>query len=288
MTAEESQHEATDGALVAHRDAKIGDAVSVLFSGRYLGFDDWLGYHHIAGAFRDAYGNDPDHVEWQIVAHWAADLHAEPTPDLIAENERLRHERDDLMHGTREFVANTVSRQTAALGAEVERLRRERDEARAQRDEWREVVASLGFGDGHTEPQATPEQFQHAMERTLSDQSEWHESQLWRDACAMAGHPDDEDCAVHDPAIRLLDAEAENEYLRLAGETVVAENDALRAQVSRVEALHEEQWSPHGPACTHCRDCYFDEPALWPCATIRALTDAAPPATDPSEQEAGR
>ena len=55
--------------------------------------------------------------------------------------------------------------------------------------------------------------------RQFAEASEWRESQRWRDECHDAGHPDDEDCYEHDPALVLL---------------------TLRAKVAAVEAKRDE------------------------------------------------
>ena len=84
------------------------------------------------------------------------------------------------------------------------------------RANWRHVTKSLGYGDGVTEPQIGHVEFVAECERQFSEASEWRESQRWRDECHDAGHPDDEDCYEHDPALVLL---------------------TLRAKVAAVEAL---------------------------------------------------
>ena len=84
------------------------------------------------------------------------------------------------------------------------------------RANWRHVTKSLGYGDGVTEPQIGHVEFVAECERQFSEASEWRESQRWRDECHDAGHPDDEDCYEHDPALVLL---------------------TLRAKVAAVEAV---------------------------------------------------
>ena len=49
------------------------------------------------------------------------------------------------------------------------------------------------------------------------------------------------------------------------------ENEALRAKVAAVEALH---WDVEGK-CAHCRDCYHDDYLSWPCPTAAAQADQA-------------
>lgn len=72
------------------------------------------------------------------------------------------------------------------------------------RANWRHVTKSLGYGDGVTEPQIEHRDFVAECERQFAEASEWRESQRWRDECHDAGHPDDEDCYEHDPALVLL------------------------------------------------------------------------------------
>ena len=77
-------------------------------------------------------------------------------------------------------------------------------EVRSLRANWRMVTTALGYGDGITEPQIEHRDFVAECERQFAEASEWRESQRWRDECHEAGHPDDEDCYEHDPALVLL------------------------------------------------------------------------------------
>lgn len=101
------------------------------------------------------------------------------------------------------------------------------DEARAEVERLREVhrdlTRRLGFGDNITEPQADNDTIVAWYEQQGREADEWRESQRWRDDCALAGHPDDEECPEHDPDL-LLDA-------------ATARADALAGKVERVEAL---------------------------------------------------
>jgi hypothetical protein len=69
-------------------------------------------------------------------------------------------------------------------------------------------VSRLGFGDNITEPMADNDTIVAWFEQQSRDASEWQESQLWRNDCYAAGHPDDEDCYECDPRLRLERAEA--------------------------------------------------------------------------------
>lgn len=80
-------------------------------------------------------------------------------------------------------------------------------EMRRLQSGWRMVTSRLGYGDGITEPQIGFGEFLRECEEKFSEASDWRESQRWRDDCAAAGHPDDEDCFEHDPALRLERAE---------------------------------------------------------------------------------
>lgn len=73
----------------------------------------------------------------------------------------------------------------------------------------RDLTRRLGFGDNVTEPQADNDTIVAHFDRVTAEASEWHETQLWRLDCLDAGHPDDEDCYVHDPSLRLYRAEAQ-------------------------------------------------------------------------------
>lgn len=101
------------------------------------------------------------------------------------------------------------------------------------RANWRHVTKSLGYGDGVTEPQIGHVEFVAECERQFSEASEWRESQRWRDECHDAGHPDDEDCYEHDPALVLVtlrarlaavealigEADVTSEFLAASGDT---------------------------------------------------------------------
>lgn len=101
--------------------------------------------------------------------------------------------------------------------------------------EWervhRDLTSRLGFGDGITEPMADNDTIVEWFEQRTIEAREWWESQRWRDDCSAAGHPDDEDCWEHDPALRLARAEA-------ALASAKAEADALRETVAEVRRDH--------------------------------------------------
>ena len=61
------------------------------------------------------------------------------------------------------------------------------------------------------------------------DANEWGESQAWRIDCALAGHPDDEDCHEHDPSLAAGTAEAALAGL-VAGLSELADDLAARAE----------------------------------------------------------
>lgn len=63
----------------------------------------------------------------------------------------------------------------------------------------RDLTSRLGFGDGITEPQADNDTVVAWFDGCRREADEWRESQRWREGCALAGHPDDEDCYEHDP-----------------------------------------------------------------------------------------
>lgn len=66
-------------------------------------------------------------------------------------------------------------------------------------DLHRDLVSRLGFGDNITEPMADNDTIVKWFEEQGRDASEWHEHELWRGDCYVAGHPDDEDCDEHGP-----------------------------------------------------------------------------------------
>ncbi len=114
------------------------------------------------------------------------------------------------------------ARRKSALAADSHaRAESAEAEVATLRANWRHVTKSLGYGDGVTEPQIGHVEFVAECERQFSEASEWRESQRWRDECHDAGHPDDEDCYEHDPALVLL---------------------TLRAKVAAAEAL-ADQWA---------------------------------------------
>ncbi|HET7327866.1 MAG TPA: hypothetical protein VFJ14_11350 [Nocardioidaceae bacterium] len=65
----------------------------------------------------------------------------------------------------------------------------------------RDLTSRLGFGDNITERQADNDTIVAWFEEQSRDAKEWQESQLWRDDCYLAGHPEDEDCPEHDPIL---------------------------------------------------------------------------------------
>lgn len=77
----------------------------------------------------------------------------------------------------------------------------------------RDLVSRLGFGDGVTEPMADNDTIVRWFEERALEANEWVESQQWRNECLAAGHPDDQDCPEHDPALRLMLAEQRFESL---------------------------------------------------------------------------
>ena len=111
-------------------------------------------------------------------------------PALVAEVRRLTEARAEC---ERQFQAQVAARTAEAEAAEAE--------VGTLRANWRHVTTALGYGDGITEPQIGHRDFVAECERQFSEASEWRESQRWRDECHDAGHPDDEDCYEHDPAL---------------------------------------------------------------------------------------
>ena len=129
-------------------------------------------------------------------------------------------------------------------------------EVRSLRANWRMVTTALGYGDGITEPQIEHRDFVAECERQFAEASEWRESQRWRDECHDAGHPDDEDCYEHDPALVLLTLRAKVAALQVAVShsaescadgpcefhETVARAESAEAKVAAVEAV-EDSWS---------------------------------------------
>lgn len=121
----------------------------------------------------------------------------------------------------------------------------ERDDLRAR---LRDLTSRLGYGDGVTEPMADNDTIVRGIEQVQADAREWHEHEQWRADCAEAGHPEDKDCAVHDPHHRawlyddLRELRDEPDDLRegvqvLRDEhrpSVIAERDDLRERVADV------------------------------------------------------
>ncbi len=101
-------------------------------------------------------------------------------------------------------------------------------------DRLRDLVSRLGFGDGVTEPMADNDTIVTWVDQRLLEAAEWRESQRWRDDCETAGHPNDEDCPEHDPAMRLMLAEAAVKELRLVPED---DEDTVRVPREAVEAF---------------------------------------------------
>jgi hypothetical protein len=66
-------------------------------------------------------------------------------------------------------------------------------------DRLRDLTDRLGYGDGVTEPMAPNDVIVAGVEQDRADAREWHEHQAWRNECAAAGCPDDQDCRDHDP-----------------------------------------------------------------------------------------
>lgn len=118
-----------------------------------------------------------------------------------------------------------------ALLDELEAAERERDEEAAVH---RDLTRRLGFGDGITEPMADNDTIIDWWHEIESEAAGWRESQQWRNECAAAGHPQDEDCDEHDPALR-LDARAEAAEAKLAKVREVA--DALHKSAEVVRSI---------------------------------------------------
>lgn len=122
---------------------------------------------------------------------------------LVAEVRRLVKFRD-WWRALSLANAEDVRRLTAICHDWRDRSESAEAEVGTLRANWRHVTKSLGYGDGVTEPQIGHVEFVAECERQFSEASEWRESQRWRDECHDAGHPDDEDCYEHDPALVLL------------------------------------------------------------------------------------
>ena len=94
--------------------------------------------------------------------------------------------------------------------------------------EHRDLVSRLGFGDNITEPMADNDTIVAWFEQQSRDANEWQESQLWRNDCYAAGHPQDDDCHQCDPALRLEAAEAQVAAVRRVVDEWNAEADASK------------------------------------------------------------
>jgi hypothetical protein len=64
----------------------------------------------------------------------------------------------------------------------------------------RDLVRRLGFGDDLTEPMADNDTIVAWFEERDREAAEWREHERFRDECAVAGHPTDQDCVEHRPA----------------------------------------------------------------------------------------
>ena len=140
--------------------------------------------------------------------------------------------------------------------------------------EHRDLVSRLGFGDNISEPMADNDTIVAWFEQQSRDANEWQESQLWRNDCYVAGHPQDDDCHECDPALRLEAAEAQvadlqrwkDEALpvmaglqelgralglplgeRITGERALEAVKLLMAQIAAVRALVSD-WQANGNA----------------------------------------
>jgi hypothetical protein len=128
---------------------------------------------------------------------------------------------DDASDPWRRSLVKTLGRAISAeadLSAARERVRVVESERDAARATHRDLVSRLGFGDNITEPMADNETIVAWFEQQGRDANEWVESQLWRNDCYAAGHPQDDDCHACDPRLALLaraeSAEAAHEALR--------------------------------------------------------------------------
>lgn len=61
--------------------------------------------------------------------------------------------------------------------------------------------------------------------------------------------------------------------LRLGAETALSDVPRLVAALRAVLDLHSEIWHD-GPRCNECSEPELDEPAEWPCPTVRAVEAA--------------
>lgn len=149
----------------------------------------------------------------------AVELHEAHVAEALATHVRtIRAEREDgeaeplflllrllLTDEYGDEATGSLSRIVYALGRRDATIRADAEQA-AER--WRKAIASIGYGDNKTEPQISPEEFVREFERINADAAEWRESQQWRIECRLAGHPEDEDCAEHDPTLRAEQAAA--------------------------------------------------------------------------------
>lgn len=144
------------------------------------------------------------------------------TVTLIARLAEVERERDEL----REHLACDLSTALVADGhagtltgnlaadmaAYATRLKGRAEQAEAalaaMTAEQSAMLARFGFGDNVTEPQAPLSVFIEYVEGWQRDADEWREHENFRIDCALAGHPEDEDCAEHDPHHRLYLTEA--------------------------------------------------------------------------------
>ena len=187
---------ATPGPWWVEQVGDFGDKSAVIECVRWRGYLNTL---HL--------GEDTPTAEF--IAHAREDV-----PALVAEVRRLTVEAATQREWFEAADAAAERRLDQSI-AWMERAESAEAEVGTLRANW-----SLGYGDGVTEPQIGHVEFVAECERQFSEASEWRESQRWRDECHDAGHPDDEDCYEHDPALVLL---------------------TLRAKVSAVQALAEKR-----------------------------------------------
>lgn len=136
----------------------------------------------------------------------------------------------------------------ANLDAAIKRTEAAEAERDRLRADYRRLTSTLGYGDGINEPQADVGTLIRELERTASEASEWRDSQLWRNDCYDAGHPDDEDCWEHDPTLRLdaaikraeaAEAEVSEYRSAICFETTCLGCASLLNQLAQAEATHQ-------------------------------------------------
>lgn len=135
--------------------------------------------------------------------------------DLDAIRERAEfwasRDPDVTQRGLYDATAVGFAREMVQLLAENDRLA---TALAAAEGRHRDLVSRLGFGDNITEPMADNDTIVRWVEEQAGEAAEWWESQRWQTDCYLAGHPDDEDCPEHDPALRLDATEGRIERVR--------------------------------------------------------------------------